>query len=219
MSPSSRGRGSKLRPLSAAARSPRWIESPSSRGRGSKLQEPGADRRAHLRRCRPLHGGVDRNMPLPGHVPAAPRARRPLHGGVDRNNVCRPPRRCAQSAPVALFTGAWIETPSDSLGQDDLERWRSPSSRGRGSKHTEAVQLRDPRLADQVALFTGAWIETSTGIRSTDRADGTGVALFTGAWIETAPRQRPGGRHRGVALFTGAWIETPEVRDLPTSPA
>ena len=142
------------RPLTGA-----WIEtrrpaSPTSRSSG-----------------RPPHGGVDRNCPTMPSTTSS--ASRPPHGGVNRNKGCHGQ---VKEPLVAPLTGAWIETH---WTMTQLIGFRSPPSRGRGSKLEGGTQQ---RTITAVAPLTGAWIETSAACRHDPKGL---VAPLTGAWIET----------------------------------
>ena len=78
--------------------------------------------------------------------------------------------------PVAPFTGAWIETVSETDIYPDAPK--SHPLRVRGLKHDLDSGIGNA----EVAPFTGAWIET--GNLSVYK-NGLRVAPFTGAWIET----------------------------------
>jgi hypothetical protein len=118
-----------------------------------------------------------------------------------------------------------------SLWISEVDRPRSPPTRGRGSKRrAAALHGRQPQVAPYtgawietqtcccscltgvVAPYTGAWIETSSTQAS---RCGASVAPYTGAWIETSPSSRSRLPSR-VAPYTGAWIET---RTAPRHPA
>ena len=98
VSPPSRGCGSKL--VTTAVTS--WaLKSPPSRGCGSKQHhEP----TGHLRDGHPLHGGVDRNIPLRWMF--IERASHPLHGGVDRNTTALDDDKLTDRSPPSRGCGS-----------------------------------------------------------------------------------------------------------------
>ena len=176
MSPPSRGRGSK-QPEGLCLDHP--LPSPPSQGRGSK---PDQDIRRETcarvasftgawietsrtrpertaRRCRLLHGAVDRNVHT--YRIDYDNACRLLHGGVDRNiSVKRWPRR-QRASPPSRGRGSKPEYVQHAEGVDEsppsrgvdrnlqiavnrADRAASPPSRGRGSKHIECfIRRRD----------------------------------------------------------------------------
>ena len=104
----------------------------------------------------------------------------------------------AREWAIAPFTGAWIETQSETITPAS---WSSHPSRVRGLK---LAHREDQISTDLIAPFTGAWIETATSMQASRSAC---IAPFTGAWIETTDVQPAGtgveshpSRVRGLKL-------------------
>ena len=164
------------------------------------------------RRCRPLHGGADRNTrlhespalndrvaPFTGArietLTAASSRRRSIASPPSRGRGSKHPARSVLEPMVAPFTGARIETSDRASG----------SARGRplhgGADRNIANGGAPAMLGSPPSRGRGSKRRHRLSSRRTSAC----VAPFTGARIET----RTAKRKRSVAPFTGARIETP----------